>query len=205
MRSIAWLLVAMGCTGGGKGTGDTAPDGLQWYLGCGDPVCNEYTGPFTGVPLCADEGIAVGTACTEDGATCDPVDDCNARVVCAAEDPTAQTGGCPISLRAYKHDVHYLSDGERQAAAAKALGVRLATWRYDGEVGPGKPHLGFVIDDDPASPAVQPDGRHVDVYGYASLAVAAVQEQQAQLDALQAQVAALRAELEAVRGTCGER
>lgn len=56
-----------------------------------------------------------------------------------------------------------------------------------------KLRLGFLIDDDPASPAVRPDGERVDLYGYTSLAIAALQEQQAEIDALKAEVEALKA------------
>jgi hypothetical protein len=189
------LVAALGgCTG--KTTtstsADTSPTALQWYLDCGDPVCQGYTGPFDGVSACADLGVAVGDACTDEGLTCDPQDDCNALAICASEDPTQLTGGCPISLRRYKHAVHYLSEGERDAAARRLLAMRLASWRYTWE-GDGPPaHLGFLIDDQPGSPAVQPDGAHVDLYGYTSLAVAAVQAQQAEIDALKGEVEELR-------------
>lgn len=172
---------------------DGAPaPATQWWTTCGDPVCGGYTGPFDGVPLCVDE--TPGEACTDPGAECDPQDDCNARVRCADTDPTAD--GCPISLAAYKTDLQYLDHDGLDAAADRALRTRLATWRYRWDPAAARPHLGFVIDDDPTSPAVAEDGRHVDVYGYASLALAAVQRQQAEIDALRAEVASLRS-------TCG--
>lgn len=71
-------------------------DGLSWYQTCGDPACKAYSGPWDGVPLCADEGVALGDTCTDDTLSCDPVDDCNALWVCTDEDPTQQEGGCPI-------------------------------------------------------------------------------------------------------------
>lgn len=162
----------------------------EYYLTCGDPVCQGYTGPFTGVPLCSDVGISVGDACdTADlDETCDPVDSCNARLICATDDPTQQTGGCPISRAKHKDGIEYLDPQQRAQAGQRALEMKLATWRYAGELDDGKEHLGFIIDDDPTSPAVRPDGEHVDLYGYTSLAVAALQEQQARIERLEARL-----------------
>lgn len=169
-----------------------APAPARWWTTCGDPVCGGYGGPFEGVPPCADE--EVGQACADEGAECDPVDDCNARLLCAVDDPTA--GGCPISRAVHKTDIEYLDGDALGRVADRALAVRLATWRYTWDDADRRPHLGFVIDDDPTSPAVSEDGEHVDLYGYASLALAAVQRQQAEIDAL-------RAQLEEVRAACG--
>src|SRR5439155_22412171 len=60
-------------------------------------------------------------------------------------------------------------------------------------------HLGFIIDAVGASPAVAADGGHVDLYGYTSMAVGAIQAQQRRIDALTREVAALRAELARLR------
>ena len=46
------------------------------------------------------------------------------------------------------------------------------------------------------SPAVSPDGTTVDLYGYASMAVAAIQAQEREIAALKGEVAALRHELD---------
>ncbi len=204
--ALLLVLAGIGPCGGGGGpipvtTGDTAPPvtgDLQWYLGCGDPVCSGYGGPFDGVPLCSDEGVSVGGSCDQYNATCDPVDGCNALVVCSDEDPTMQPGGCPISRKAHKKQIDYLSDAERRAAADQLLQMPLATWRYTWEGDEETIHLGFLIDDVEGSAAVRPDGDHVDLYGYTSLAVAAIQAQQAELDAM-------RAELEALKASCAER
>lgn len=190
MKWIAAVFL-LGCVGGGT-TKDSTTGDLQWYYTCGDPACSEYRGPFDGVPLCADLAVASGDPCTDVSGQCDPVDSCNALLVCASEDPQQQTGGCPISLKKYKDEVRYLSAAERSSAAKQALAVPLATWRYKDGLDDGKTHLGFLIDDVPGSPAVQADGAHVDLYGYTSLAIAALQQQQAELDALKAEVAALQ-------------
>jgi hypothetical protein len=176
-------------------TTDSATGDLVWYYTCGDPACSGYGGPFKGIDLCSDLAVSAGQACDDADFQCDPVDDCNALLVCATEDPQDQTGGCPISLRKYKDEVHYLSPAERSRAAQQALELPLATWRYKGALDDGKTHLGFLIDDIPASPAVAAGGGHVDLYGYTSLTLAAVQQQQAQIDQL-------RAEIEALKSSC---
>lgn len=177
---------------------DPTPTELTWYRTCGDPACSGYSGPFDGVPLCTTE--AVGEKCAEEDVTCDPEDSCNALVVCAAEDPTEQEGGCPISRRDAKRDIRYLGDEERRAVASSALDLRLATWQYTTDPADRPPHLGFIIDDQPHSYAVAADGGHVDLYGYTSLAIATIQEQQRRLDAQDAKIAALEARLQAMEG-----
>ncbi|MCB9682080.1 MAG: tail fiber domain-containing protein [Alphaproteobacteria bacterium] len=193
--AVAVVAVLAGCA---DGTGPTTT--LAWYSTCGDPVCNTYSGPFDGVPVCASE--SEGASCDVAGATCDLENDCNQQLVCAGEDPKDQTGGCPISLRRYKRDVHYLTPDELGRVGQATRSLRLATWRYLWDAGDAPPRLGFVIDDDPTSPAVAADGQHVDVYGLASMAVAAVQAQQAELDALRARTVELEARLATVEARC---
>lgn len=175
-----------------------------WYTTCGDPVCQGYTGPFDGVPLCDDE--AEGAQCSRLGATCDPENDCNALLQCAAEDPKDQTGGCPISRRRHKTAVQYLDEGARKTAAEQVWSTRLAEWRYTWDAPDRRPHLGFLIDDQETSPAVAADGEHVDLYGYTSLTVAALQEEHAarlrleeRVTAQDAAIRALQAEIEALK------
>lgn len=172
---------------------DPTANDLNYYMTCGDPVCSEYSGPFDGVPLCTTE--AVGDKCETEDATCDPEDSCNALVICAAEDPTQQEGGCPISRRDAKRDIRYLDAADRGAVASSALDLKLATWSYKTDPAGAPPHLGFIIDDQPTSYAVAADGGHVDLYGYTSLAIATIQEQQRRLDAQDAKIAALEARL----------
>lgn len=169
-----------------------------WYATCGDPICQGYTGPFDGVDPCTSE--AIGGACDELDAQCDPQDACNARLVCATEDPTQSAGGCPESLRKFKHDIRYLGASEIEALRKAALDLPLATWRYNGSDPSTAPRLGFIIDDRPTLPAVAADGQHVDVYGLASMAIATVQAQQSEIEALRARQAALEARLSALEG-----
>ena len=102
--------------------------------------------------------------------------------------------GGPVSRREYKTDIGYVDDAERASLAEQALHTRLAEYRYKSEPEDAKRHLGFIIDDMPAqSPAVQGDATHVDLYGYTSMLLATVQQQQKQIDALQKQVDSLKA------------
>lgn len=147
------------------------------------------------MPLCTASAVSVGDVCggTTQGTTCDPIDACNALLQCDTSDPTLQSGGCPLSLAKYKREIHYLSSNERQKASEDLLKMKLATWRYRDGLDDGADHFGFMIDDVPGSAAVRPDGGHVDLYGYTSLAVAAIQQQQVELDALKVEIEALKA------------
>jgi hypothetical protein len=100
---------------------------------------------------------------------------------------------CPLSRRSAKTAIRYLTPADIEAARNRLLSVQLASYEY--RRAPGPRHLGFIIDDLDEATArvcVAPDGEHVDLYGYASLAVAAVQAQQREIDELRRQVAKLR-------------
>lgn len=183
-----------GSAGGGTGGGGGGE--LKWYLGCGDPVCGGHT-PEPGVDACTTE--MEGAPCTVPAATCDPVNDCNAHLLCTDSDPTQQPGGCPVSRARFKHDIRYLPDAELERVRDDVLATRIASWRYNHEDPSAREHLGFIIDDNPESPSVARSGNHVDLYGYMSMAVAAIQVQDRQLRALEQETKALREELTAAR------
>ncbi|HEX3344251.1 MAG TPA: hypothetical protein VHS09_06745 [Polyangiaceae bacterium] len=108
-----------------------------------------------------------------------------------ADDPVGCNTGT-VSRRAFKDDVTYVNDEEREALARQALEVRLARYRYKGESPDARRRLGFLIDDQPdPSPAVDTDRTHVDEYGYASMLLATVQEQSKELEALRRRLEAL--------------
>jgi hypothetical protein len=182
------LLIAVLLTTGCGGSDPTPP--AQWRFTCGDPVCAGHR-PDPAVPTCGAAEQA-GEACSTLDARCDPVDDCNRRLVCTTEDPTGGPGGCPISRAAAKRDVEHLDPRQVRALRDALVSVRLASWRYHRDPADVR-RLGFVIEDGVPPAAVTPDGGHVDLYGYASLAVAAVQEQQREIDGLKRELAALRA------------
>lgn len=197
--SLVLLLAPAALAGCGNADDDGGGSDLQWYTTCGDPACGGYT-PTPGATLCSDE--QAGAACSEDGVRCElPGDDCNTDLLCTDTDPATN---CPISRARFKHEIQYLDDAARAAAAGALLDVRLATYRYRGARDDGREHLGFVIDDLPAnSPAVAADGQHVDLYGYTSMTVAALQAQAGEMQRLQAEVAALRREIAELRRAAG--
>jgi len=106
---------------------------------------------------------------------------------------------CPRSNRSVKQDIRYLSHEDLERLADEVSKVRLTTYTYrDPSLGTDG-HLGFIIEDNPQSPAVYPNQQHVDLYGYTSMAVAALQVQEKQLRAQEAQMAELRKELTSLR------
>jgi hypothetical protein len=165
---------------------------LQWYLGCGDPVCSTHR-PNPAVAECTTQ--VEGQGCASAGATCDPVNDCNSLLICTDTDPTQQTGGCPRSLRSAKRDIAPLDDTQRAALAESVRTMPLSTWRYHSDAPSRAPRLGFVIDEVGASPAVDPERGIVDLYGFTTMAVAALQAQAEELAALRREVESLREEL----------
>jgi len=129
-------------------------------------------------------------------ATCECMQDCfcNQGIdSCVAGTDYLECNNGAVSRREFKKDIDYVTDEERESLAREALAVPLARYRYKTEPESQERHLGFIIDDQPASsPAVQADRTHVDLYGYTSMLLATVQEQQKQIDALRAQVDDLR-------------
>jgi hypothetical protein len=75
----------------------------------------------------------------------------------------------------------------------------LASYQYNVPWASADTHLGFIIDDVEPSPSVARNGETVDLYGYTTMAVAAVQEQAREIDQLEREVASLRHELMASR------
>ncbi len=152
---------------------------------------------------CPEAGCPSGTMCVEESLAC-----CNLPIGCAPA-----SCGCTVcgqgtscqsmeagvlcvtptqSRRAVKADIDYVDEEEREALAREALAIRLARYRYKTEPSEARRRLGFLIDDMPdPSPAVQEDRKYVDEYGYTSLLLATVQEQEKQIRALETRVEAL--------------
>jgi hypothetical protein len=99
------------------------------------------------------------------------------------------------TLRA-KRDIEYVDQSAEARLHDELMAVRLATYRYrPGVTGEENVHLGFIIEDMPEdSPAVLPSRERVDVYGYLSMAVAALKVQERELADLRARVARLEGE-----------
>ena len=109
-------------------------------------------------------------------------------------EPTCYSGDyCPKSKREYKADIHYLGGAELTALHRDLMQHKVATYRYkdDGVAGPS--HLGFIIDDVAPSPSVGVSGERVNIYGYTTMAVAALQVQQDRIDTLERELAQLKA------------
>ncbi len=192
---------AMGCASSsicGQGcdavvTGRCGSPSLKWYTTCGYPVC----------PVDVDAGSTdAGSACPEVGSPCTTQGDscgtpsaanCGVTLVCSDHDPKGGPGGCPISTRRYKHGIDYLEQADLERLHEETLGIKLATYQYNPEVAnPDATHLGFIIEDQPQSPAVDSTHHRVDLYGYVSMVVATLQVQERE-------IAELRKELEQTR------
>jgi hypothetical protein len=103
-----------------------------------------------------------------------------------------------ISRARYKQDIHYLDPNERAAYAQEALNFKLATYRYKTDGDRGRMSLGFIIDDVEPSVSVYADMDRVDLYGYTSITVAALQEQAATIDGLKRELETLKGAFEAL-------
>ena len=150
----------------------------KWFATCGSPVCGSVQPTPAGMSVCTAAQVA-GQACATAGAECDLHNDCQQHLKCTDKDP--KTAGCPISRRSRKTDIHYLDANDAAQLQAELLATQLATYKYR-DAGPQAPQqLGFIIDDQPDSPAVDARRDMVDLYGYLSMSVAALQVQQRQL------------------------
>lgn len=196
LGTTAILVVAAGSFGSCGGDPGTPPGSLTYYTTCGDPVCTvpDMGGwrPKTGIPLCTTE--KVGDPCTPDGKQCDPKSDCNETLLCASKDPKSSPGGCPISRRAYKTDIAYLDHDGLKRYADELSKVRLATYKYKSG---GPTHLGFIIEDVEPSVSVDSPRDMVDLYGYTSMAVAALKLQEKKLALMEEEIATLKKALKA--------
>ncbi len=112
----------------------------------------------------------------------------------ASADPGVPTS-CQfvVSRRAAKRNIEYLSEAELKRLHDELLTYRLATYRYTLRDPASASHLGFIIDDVAPSPSIAENGDRVDLYGYTSMAVAAVQTQAREIERLKKAVAALEA------------
>jgi hypothetical protein len=109
--------------------------------------------------------------------------------MCASSDPT-NGGACPRSRARFKSDIEYLGAEERSKLAADVQAIPLVRYRY--KDAPERHHLGFIIEDVEPSPGVDSEHDRVDLYGYASMLVAALQEQQREIETLRLELKELR-------------
>jgi len=193
MKKWMVVLAMIGCGGPESPTADTS-DELK--------AC-----PYL-VPYCPESCNLVGhcpqkCACPKGWSECSDgttTTMCNPHQTCCVgqpfQTPTCIDGSiCPISRAEYKTNISYLSQAERAALADQLMRFPLASYDYKPGVADGGHHLGFIIDDVGASPAVAPTGGHVDLYGYTTMAVAALQTQAQEIVELRRQVEELRAQV----------
>ncbi len=185
---------------------------------CG-PVCDKYPvqrcydagidwrcGPTpTGTPLCPVPRQRLGDACGADDFACRTSEArgeaCEETLIsCHSGRWTWQDYGCPVSQASQKEDIHYLEAKEVEQVARSLIATRLATYRYRPGVADRDHHLGFIIEDQPiGSPAVLQSRERVDLYGYVSSAVAAIQLQATEIETLRREVELLKAKQGATR------
>jgi EGF-like domain/Chaperone of endosialidase/Human growth factor-like EGF len=113
------------------------------------------------------------------------------------ENPVLDEGGGTLSRRRFKTDINYLGTEDTARLHDELMHYRLTTYRYKSQPADGSRHLGFIIDDvAPSMSVARGNGDKVDLYGYTSMAVAAIQVQEQQIKTLQEEVKALRGQLE---------
>jgi hypothetical protein len=102
--------------------------------------------------------------------------------------------GCPVSRRVFKRDIHALDRAELDRISTELQDIKLTTYHYKTEPATAPRRLGFIIDDTKSPYPINADGNSVDLYGYVSMAVAAIQSQSREIEALRAEVARLKRE-----------
>ena len=100
--------------------------------------------------------------------------------------------GCPVSRRSFKRDIEHLDQEDLARIYDDLRKIQLSTYHYKTDPTGTPRHLGFIIDDTKTPYPINPDGMSVDLYGYMSMSVAAIQMQSREIAALRAELAALR-------------
>jgi hypothetical protein len=151
---------------------------------------------FDGPPYCSSPRPHVGDPCSQAGQQCaiDPPSECGQTILeCTSGTWQVPINACPISTARAKRDIAYVSSDEAARLRDEVLDVRLAKYAYKN--GDPSRHLGFIIEDMPhGSPAVLASRDRVDLYGYVSMTVAAIQQQQKQIDSLNQELARMKRE-----------
>jgi hypothetical protein len=100
--------------------------------------------------------------------------------------------GCPVSRREFKRDIHELDQAELEQIYSELRDIKLTTYHYKTDPALSPRRLGFIIDDTKSPYPANADGTSVNLYGYMSMAVAAIQSQSREIEALRAEVARLK-------------
>jgi hypothetical protein len=185
-------------SGGGAGSGGSA-GGQTGHQCTIDPSSSCTTGPSCGSACCGPgewcdmNGAAPICRCGS-GTACSGGNSCNAPVINTANPCgviCCTGGGCPVSRREFKRDIHELDRAEIERIYSELRDVKLTTYQYKTDPPASPKRLGFIIDDTRSSYPINADGRSVNLYGYMSMAVAAIQSQSREIEALRAEVARL--------------
>lgn len=156
---------------------------------------------FDGPAFCKAPRARVGSTCTTEGEKCALTEpgECGQPVLeCQKGVWVLPNVGCPISTAKAKREIAYLDGDATSRLHDELMSTRLATYRYKN--GEASRHLGFIIEDMPeGSAAVLASREQVDLYGYASMAVASLQHQQREIDELKAELTRMRAENAAMK------
>src|SRR5262252_3224403 len=188
-------------TAGGGGTTGSAGAGGTDARSCAPSCTLCMTGACCGTGCCAS-----GEWCDQSGATpvcrCGNGAACTNGLMCAASlgGPgicgTICCGGagnpCPVSRRIYKRDITPVDDPSLQRLYAELRRIQLTTYQYKQDPPSAPRRLGFIIDDTKTPYPINPDGTTVDLYGYMSMAVAAIQVQSREIEDLRREVARLK-------------
>jgi hypothetical protein len=94
----------------------------------------------------------------------------------------------------YKRDIERLDDDALGRIYDELRKIQLTTYQYKSDPATSPRRLGFIIDDTKTPYPINADGTSVNLYGYVSMAVAAIQTQSREIEALRAEVAQLRRE-----------
>jgi hypothetical protein len=154
---------------------------------CGNACCQpgEWCDNTTNLPHCR---------CGNTGASCSAPDICGAPNRVCGVGCCGSTVTCPKSRRAEKRDIETVSEPDRLRLYDELRAIQLRTYRYKSEPASAPRRLGFIIDDTRAPEAINADGNTVNLYGYISMAVAALQTQAKELEELRAKVKRLENE-----------
>jgi hypothetical protein len=106
----------------------------------------------------------------------------------------ADPNTCPISRRSFKRDIQPVTPDGLGRLYDQLREIRLSTYQYKDSPASAPRRLGFIIDDTKSPFPVNADGMSVDLYGYLSMAVAAIQVQSREIKSLRAQVARVKRE-----------
>lgn len=234
MLAITALLLACGTGTTPSSTVDSGPgasstsssgagDGLHFYAdpcGTGDPVGCVFQHPVeipdSTIKKCSELGRKSGDACTTENERCvltaamqegDAGGFCRQSasfLTCLPHPRQLDVGGCPVSTRRAKTNIHYLDDQERTKLARDVLQLAIASYDYKSDADGPSPSLGFMLEDAPDARFVMREHSRVNLYSYVSSLVVTAQEQQKQIEMLRREVDALRSQRSSASNATGK-